>query len=103
MKQIQTIKCTHVDAQVSLGFYDAEGNLVREEAFPQSAGSLQVARLFHPHEEQLGFLIRMCVQQAWEEINAGAPAESPPSAPPPHVGAVVDDGAAVIEGSSARG
>ena len=30
MKPISSVKCTHIVAQVSLGFYDAEGNLVGE-------------------------------------------------------------------------
>jgi hypothetical protein len=29
--QVKTIKCSHVLAQVSVGFYDADGNLVGEE------------------------------------------------------------------------
>lgn len=75
MKHIQDIKCTHVDAQVSLGFYDAEGNLVREEAFPPRDGSLQFARLFHPHPEELSGLISLCVEQALAKLAAEASAE----------------------------
>ncbi len=77
MKQIQTVKCTHVDAQVSLGYYDADGNLVGEEVFPQSQGNLIVARLFHPHTEQLTSLIEQCIKQAWEQIQGDAQADGP--------------------------
>src|SRR5258708_1942431 len=68
--QIETVKCTHVVAQVSVGFYDAEGNLVGEEMFPQSGENLIAAKIFHPHEEQLRTLVQHCTQQAWEKLVA---------------------------------
>ena len=72
---VHAIKCTHVVAQVSLGFYDSEGNLLREEVFPQSGGSPGLATLFHPHAVQLGKLIEMCLGQAWEKVAAEDAAE----------------------------
>lgn len=75
MKPVKTIKCTHVIAQVGLGYYDAEGNLVSEEMFPQSGGNVIVAKLFHPHAQELASLIEACVAQAWEKFNAQAQAE----------------------------
>ena len=99
MQQVVTVKCTHVVAQVGLGFYDAEGNLVGEEMFPQSGGELIVAKLFHPHQDQLGALIEMCVQQAWQKINGGAPAELSPSGHSMPGAAGVDHGAGERENS----
>ena len=77
MRSIYTIKCTHVDAQVSLGYYDAEGNLIGEEVFPQSQGGLVTARLFHPHIDQLRSLIETCVEQAWAKLTAQAEPQPP--------------------------
>lgn len=71
MTQVRTIRCTHVLAQISLGFYDEEGNLVSEETFPQVNGSIAAARLFYPHSEQLANLIEICVRQAWEKLGSG--------------------------------
>ena len=81
MARVKNIKCTHVVAQVSLGFYDAEGNLVREEVFPQNQGALNVARLFYPHPEQLTALIELCTEQAWAKLDAEAAAEAPAAGP----------------------
>lgn len=75
MKQVKTIKCTHVIAQVALGYYDGEGNLVGEETFPQAGENVIVAKLFHPHTQELALLIDVCVAQAWEKFNAQAQAE----------------------------
>jgi hypothetical protein len=80
MKQIARVRCTHVVAQVNLGFYDADGNLVGEETFPQNNGSVVTAKLFHPHREQLERLIELCVEQAWGKLNAVAP--TPEIVPP---------------------
>lgn len=73
MPGIKTIRCTHVLAQVSLGFYDEAGNLVSEETFPQVEGNVAAARLFHPHSEQLNNLISTCIDQAW--VKWGPPTE----------------------------
>jgi hypothetical protein len=54
---------------------DAEGNLVREEVFPQCGGRLSAARLFHPHAQELKRLIEACVEQAWAKLAAEASAE----------------------------
>jgi hypothetical protein len=70
MLPVKTIKCTRVVAQVSLGFYDAERNLLREELFPQSEDRLGAATLFHPHLEQLGKLVETCREQARTEVAA---------------------------------
>jgi len=72
MRQVETIKCTHVVVRVSLGFYDAEDNLVREEVFPQSGGIPGLTTLFHPHPEQLANLIELCREQAWAKLAAEA-------------------------------
>src|SRR5713101_5999838 len=77
MSHIRTVKCTSVLAQVNLGFYDVVGNLVGEETFPQVDGNVAAARLFHPHPEQLGSLVDLCVQQAWEKLRASGQAEEP--------------------------
>lgn len=78
MNEIQTIRCTCVLAQVNVGFYDQEGNLVGEETFPQLDGRVAAARDFHPHGAQLASLIDMCVQQGWEKVNGEAREASPP-------------------------
>jgi hypothetical protein len=70
--RIANLKCTHVLAQVSLGYYDEEGNLIGEEAFPQSDGNVLTAKLFYPHAEQLENLIGICVELAWAKLNASA-------------------------------
>ena len=70
LKQIHTVSCTHVIAQVSLGFYDADGNLVGEETFPQGDTGPLVAKLFHPHSQELASLIATCVEQAWQKLRA---------------------------------
>lgn len=75
LKQVETVNCTHVIAQVSLGYYDGDGNLIGEELFPQSGGNVIAAKLFHPHPEELMHLIEMCVQQAWEKLAAQGHAE----------------------------
>jgi hypothetical protein len=75
MPQVTQIRCTHVLAQVNLGFYDEDGNLVGEETFPQVDGNVGAARVFYPHAEQLGSLVDLCVQQAWEKINANCQGE----------------------------
>jgi hypothetical protein len=75
LKQVNTIKCTHVIAQVALGYYDAEGNLIGEEMFPQAGGNVIVAKLFYPHTAELSSLITACVQQAWEKLSAQGQAE----------------------------
>jgi hypothetical protein len=75
MSHVQTVKCTCVLAQVSLGFYDEAGNLVGEETFPQVDGNVAAARVFYPHAEQLGSLVDLCVQQAWEKLWASGQAE----------------------------
>jgi hypothetical protein len=59
-----------------VGFYDADGNLVGEETFPQANGALVTAKMFHPHSEQLERLIEMCVEQAWTKLNGQAPTSS---------------------------
>jgi hypothetical protein len=89
-KPIAAVRCTHVVAQVSLGFYDAEGHLVGEETFPQGEGSVLVAKLFHPHPQQLAGLIETCVQQAWQKLNAPPPAAE---GPPPGDAPALRDGA----------
>jgi hypothetical protein len=78
MSHVQSVKCTYVLAQVNLGFYDDAGNLVGEETFPQVDGNVAAARLFHPHAEQLGSLVDLCVQQAWEKLRASGQTEEPP-------------------------
>lgn len=70
--QIKTVKCTHVVAQVSVGFYDAEGNLISEALFPQVEGRAVPARLFYPHERALVALIDACIQQACHSLGATA-------------------------------
>lgn len=75
LKQVKTVKCTHVIAQVGLGYYDEDGNLIGEEMFPQSGGNVIAAKLFHPHAEELARLIEMCVQQAWEKLAAQGQAD----------------------------
>jgi hypothetical protein len=77
-QRVVAIKCTHVVAHVSLGFYDAEGNLVGEELFPQNQGNVIRAQLFHPHQDQLVRLIETCVEQAWAKIQRNAPEERSP-------------------------
>ena len=77
MSHIRSVKCTSVLALVNLGFYDAAGNLVGEETFPQVDGNVGAARVFYPHPEQLGSLVDLCVQQAWEKLRASGQAEEP--------------------------
>ena len=77
LKQIRTVRCTHIMAQISLGFYDANGNLIGEEVFPQGDTGPLVAKLFHPHAEELVSLIEMCVGQAWEKLSASGRADGP--------------------------
>src|SRR5437879_13484268 len=79
LKQIHTVSCTHVIAQVSLGFYDADGNLVGEETFPQGDTGPLVAKLFHPHSQELASLIATCVEQAWQKLRASGQAGEPES------------------------
>jgi hypothetical protein len=88
MDRIATVKCTHVMAQVSLGFYDEEGNLVGEETFPRLNGNVIVAKLFYPHMEQLASLIETCVEQAWAKLNATTPGD----ALSPRAGVLADGG-----------
>lgn len=73
VSQIRTVKCTSVLAQVNVGFFDQDGNMVAEAAFPQAEGRAGGARLFNPHQEQLGAFIDLCIQQAWEQLKAGGP------------------------------
>jgi hypothetical protein len=77
LKQVNALKCTHVIAQVGLGYYDEDGNLIGEEMFPQSGENVIAAKLFHPHTEELVHLIEMCVQQAWEKLAAQGHAARP--------------------------
>jgi hypothetical protein len=72
-RQIVSVRCTHVLVQVSVGFYDQEGNLVGEETFPQSDGAVIAAKLFHPHGEQLVSLINSCIEQALARLNTESP------------------------------
>lgn len=97
MKPVAAIRCTHVVAQVSLGYYDAEGNLVGEETFPQLEGNPTVAKLFYPHAEQLATLITGCVEHAWAKLQAQGQVEAA-LAPGEH-GA---DGRADLEASGVR-
>jgi len=78
MAQVHVVRCNQVVAQVSLGYYDAEGNLVGEAIFPQGETGPSVARLFHPHGEQLVSRVEWCVQQAWEALRANGQAGEPP-------------------------
>jgi hypothetical protein len=61
-KHVATVKCLSVIAQVSVGYFDEDGNLVGEETFPQVDGNVLTAKLFHPHAEQLATLIQTCVE-----------------------------------------
>jgi hypothetical protein len=67
---VASVKCLSVVAQVSLGYFDDDGNLIGDEMFPQSEESLLTAKLFHPHAEQLATLIQTCVEQAWAKLGA---------------------------------
>jgi hypothetical protein len=69
-KHVATVKCLSVIAQVSVGYFDEDGNLVGEETFPQVDGNVLTAKLFHPHAEQLATLIQTCVEQAWAKLGA---------------------------------
>jgi hypothetical protein len=69
-RSVAAVKCTHIMAQVSLGYYDEEGNLLGEEAFPQEDGRVLTARLFHPRAEQLEKLVAACIEQAWRKLIA---------------------------------
>jgi hypothetical protein len=46
-RPVASVKCLSVIAQVTLGYYDEDGNLVHEELFPQMDGNLLTAKLFH--------------------------------------------------------
>jgi hypothetical protein len=70
MRHIASIKCSSVVAQLVLGYYDQDGNLVGEETFPQVEGNVLTAKLFHPHAEQLATLIQTCIEQAWAKLGA---------------------------------
>jgi hypothetical protein len=72
-----TVKCMHVVAQVSVGYYDEAGNLVGEEMFPQVEGNLLTAKLFYPHPEQLAKLIETCLEQARAKLGAQGQAVLP--------------------------
>ena len=92
---IQQVRCLNVVAQVSLGYYDAEGNLIGEELFPQVDGNVLTAKLFHPHPEQLARLIETCVEQAWaKQAMAAGGAVGMNGAE--GVGAAARDGAEVV-------
>jgi hypothetical protein len=69
-RPVARVKCLSVLAQVTLGYYDEEGNLVHEELFPQMDGNVLTAKLFHPQVEQLEKLIQTCVEQAWAKLGA---------------------------------
>jgi hypothetical protein len=77
MKQIKSVRCTHVIAQVCLGCYDENGNLVGEAMFPQVEGSAVPAKLFHPHDQELTHLIAACIEQGWEKLQTQGLAEAP--------------------------
>ena len=78
LKPVTTVRCNHVLAQITLGYYDAEGNLVAEETFPQADGGVLSARLYHPYAAELASLINLCIDQAWEKLNAPQPAAGRP-------------------------
>lgn len=65
---IASVKCMSVVAQVALGYYDDDGNLLNEELFPQVEGNVLTAKLFHPHAEQLATLIQTCIEQGWTKL-----------------------------------
>jgi hypothetical protein len=77
MGPVHVIRCNYVVAQVSLGYYDQEGNLVGEETFPRGENGPAVAKLFHPLGVQFASLIDTCVDQAWEKLRAAEQAEEP--------------------------
>lgn len=83
LKQVHTVRCTHIVAQVSMGFYDADGNQVGEEIFPQGESGPLVAKLFHPHTEELASLISTCVDQAWEKLRQCGAADTSPDVAAP--------------------
>jgi len=103
LKQVTTVKCTHVIAQVSLGYYDEEGNLIGEELFPQSGGNVIAAKLFHPHAEELARLIEMCAQQAWEKLAAQGQADGSIHGRDGAAGAGGEGSAGETQGSSLPG
>jgi hypothetical protein len=95
LKPVAVVKCNHVSAQITLGYYDAEGNLVAEEAFPQTQGTGLTARLYYPYAEELSSLIDLCIDQAREKLEgAGAlatPALTENGGKPARVRAGVED------------
>jgi hypothetical protein len=80
-KPVASVKCLSVIAQVSLGYFDEDGNLVGEEMFPQMEGNVLTAKLFHPHAEQLATLVQTCIEQACAKLGAQGRAALPISGP----------------------
>jgi hypothetical protein len=73
MKHVASVKCLSVIAQVTIGYYDEDGNLLNEELFPQVDGNVLTAKLFHPQVEQLARLMATCVEQAQAKLSAEGP------------------------------
>jgi hypothetical protein len=71
-RPVASVKCMSVLAQVTMGYYDEDGNLVHEELFPQMEGNVLTAKLFHPQVEQLEKLMETCVEQAWAKLGSQA-------------------------------
>lgn len=69
-QSVASVKCLSVIAQVTMGYYDEDGNLVHEELFPQVDGNVLTAKLFYPQTEQLAQLIHTCTEQAGLKLRA---------------------------------